>query len=152
MAEKNPQTFANHGRLDPLFHLFVLPVFGVGLVMAIVHFVVHFSHDDVRDHIHSFLLIVLAMAMIVLAFKVRLYALKVQDRIIRLEERLRLAALLPEPLRSHSLDLTEDQLVAIRFASDAELPQIVESALKEKLPRKEIKKRIQNWRPDYRRV
>jgi hypothetical protein len=152
MAEKKPQTFANHGRLDPLFHLFVLPVLGVGLVMAMVHFVVHFPHDDMRDHVHSFLLIVLAVAMLVLAFKIRLYALKVQDRVIRLEERLRLTALLQEPLRSRSLDLTEDQLVAIRFASDAELPQIVESALKEKLPRKEIKKRIKTWRPDYWRV
>ena len=120
--------------------------------MAIVHFTVHFRHDDFRDHLHSFLLIVLAVAMIVLALKVRLYTLKVQDRVIRLEERLRLAVLLPEPLRSRSLDLTEDQLIAIRFAPDAELPLIVEAALKEKLPRKEIKKLIKNWRPDYWRV
>ena len=152
MAETKPQTYANHTRLDPPFHLFLLPVFGLGLVMSLVHFFYHFRESDFRDNFHAFLLIVLAVAMITLVLKVRLYSLKVQDRVIRLEERLRLMQLLPETMRSRIPELTEDQLIALRFASDAELPKLAERALNEKLTRKDIKKAIQNWRPDYWRV
>ena len=148
MADQTPQTYANHTRYDPLFHFFLIPVFAFGLVMSLVHFFYHLSESDFRDNFHSFLLIVLAVAMLTLVFKVRLYSLKVQDRIIRLEERLRLAQLLSEPLRSRIPELAENQLVALRFASDAEIPKLVERALNEKLNRKEIKKAIQNWRPD----
>jgi hypothetical protein len=70
----------------------------------------------------------------------------------RLEERLRLSSLLSEPLRSRIPELTEGQLVAIRFASDAEVPGVVERTLAGNLPRAEIKKSIQNWRPDCFRV
>jgi hypothetical protein len=95
---------------------------------------------------------VLAFALLMLVFKTRLNALKVQDRVIRLEERLRLTQILPEPLRSRIPELTEDQLCGLRFASDAEVPKLVERALNEKLKRADIKKSIQNWRPDYWRV
>jgi hypothetical protein len=152
MIEKTPQTFANHTRLDPPFHLFVIPVFGLGLLFALIHFFAHFGHSDFRDNFHAFLLIVLAVAFVVWVLRTRYYALKVQDRIIRLEERLRLSQLLPEPLRSRIPELTEDQLCGLRFASDAELPKLAERALNEKLSRKDIKKAIQTWRPDYWRV
>ena len=152
MADAKPQTHANHTRLDPPFHLYVLPIFGLGLIFALIHFFAHFAHSDFRENFHAFLLILLAVAFLVHAFKTRLYALKVQDRVIRLEERLRLTQILPEPLRARIPELTEDQLVGLRFASDAELPALVERTLKEKLSRKEIKKSIQNWRPDYWRV
>jgi hypothetical protein len=152
MAEKVPQTFANHSRFDPLFHFFAGPVFFLGLLLALVHFFAHITDGDFRDHFHAFLLILLAAALLVIAFKERLYALKVQDRVIRLEERLRLAMLLPEPLRSRIPELTEDQLVGLRFASDGEIPKLVERTLKEKLSRADIKKSIQNWRGDYWRV
>ena len=152
MAEKVPQTFANHTRFDPPFHFFVLPVFVLGLLLALVHFFAHITHGDFRDHFHAFLLILLAMALLVVVLKERVYAVKVQDRVIRLEERLRLAMLLPEPLRARIPELSEAQLIALRFASDGEIPKLVERTLKEKLSRADIKKAIQNWRPDYWRV
>ena len=152
MSQNAPQTYANHTRFDPLFHFFLIPAFALGLVLSLVHFFYHFRESDFRDNFHSFLLIVLAVALLTLVFKERLYAVKVQDRIIRLEERLRLTQLLPEPLRSRIPELTVDQLAGLRFASDAEVPKLVERALNEKLKRREIKKAIQNWRPDYWRV
>jgi len=152
MAEKKPQTFANHARFDPPFHFFVLPIFLLGLILSLIHFFAHITHGGFRDHFHAFLLILLALALLILALKVRLYTLRVQDRVIRLEERLRLTQLLSEPLRSRIPQLTEDQLIGLRFASDAEVAKLVERALNEKLSRKEIKQAIQTWRPDYWRV
>jgi uncharacterized membrane protein YciS (DUF1049 family) len=152
MAEKMPQTFANHTRFDALFHFFLIPLFGLGLLMSLIHFFAHITEGDFHDHFHAFLLILLAAGLLVAVFKIRLYALKVQDRVIRLEERLRLTQLLPEPLRSRIPELTEDQLIALRFASDAEVPKLVERTLNEKLSRKDIKQAIQTWRPDYWRV
>ena len=152
MSQTTPQTFSNHRRFDPLFHFFLVPVFAVGLLLSLIHFFYHFRDSDRRDNIHSFLLIVLSVALLILVFRTRIYALKVQDRVIRLEERLRLTQLLREPLRSRIPELTEEQLVGLRFASDAEVPQLVERALSEKLKRGDIKKAIQNWRPDNWRV
>jgi hypothetical protein len=152
MAEKKPQTLANHVRWDPPFHFFVLPVLALGLILSLVHFFAHINHGDVRDHIHAFLLILLAVAFLTWLTKTRLYALRVQDRVIRLEERLRLTQLLSEPLRSRIPEFTEEQLVGLRFASDGELPKLAERALNEKLSRDDIKKAIQTWRPDYWRV
>jgi Family of unknown function (DUF6526) len=152
MAETKLQTFANHTRLDPLYHLFVLPIFGLGVLFSLIHFFAHITEGGFRDHFHAFLLILLASALLVAALKIRTYALKVQDRIIRLEERLRLAQLLSDPLRSRIAELTEEQLIALRFASDAEVPKLTERALNEKLSLKDIKKSIQNWRPDNWRV
>jgi hypothetical protein len=152
MAEKKPQTLANHTRWDPPFHFFVLPVLALGLILALIHFFAHITHGSVFDHVHAFLLIVLAVAFVIWLTKTRLYALRVQDRVIRLEERLRLTHLLSEPMRSRIPELTEDQLCGLRFASDAELPKLAERALNEKLSRDDIKKAIQTWRPDYWRV
>ena len=145
MADGAPQNFANHTRLDPPFHFFILPVFAITLIVTIVHLVR-------RPGLHSAWLLVVMIAAIVAIFKIRLYALKVQDRVIRLEERLRLASLLDPALRPRITELTEAQLIALRFASDAELPALAARALNEKLPSKEIKKAIQHWRPDYWRV
>jgi hypothetical protein len=145
MAEKKAQSFASHSRLDPLFHIFVLPVFGLSTIAAIVLFVWRPSLDS------AWRFVLLAAATVAVT-KIRTYAIRVQDRVIRLEERLRLASLLPEPLRSRIPELTEGQLIALRFASDAELPKLAERALAEKLSRTDIKKAIQTWRPDYWRV
>ncbi len=145
MAEKKPQTFANHRRFDPLFHFFAIPIFGLSVIWSIVHFVLH-------PGLPSAVAFVVLTAATVVTLKTRLYSLRVQDRLIRLEERLRLATLLPEPLRSRIPELTETQLIGLRFAADAELPALCEKALSQNLSRSDIKKSIQNWRPDYWRV
>ena len=151
MAQE-PQSYAHHTRWDPLFHFFVIPIFVIGLIMSLIHFFAHITEGDLRDHIHAFLLVLLALACLILVFKVRLYAIKVQDRVIRLEERLRLTQLMPEPLRSRIPELTEDQLCGLRFASDGEVAKLAERALNEKLSRADIKKAIKTWRSDYWRV
>ncbi|HTS76476.1 MAG TPA: DUF6526 family protein [Bryobacteraceae bacterium] len=145
MAEKKPQTLQNHARIDPLFHLFLSPVALILLIAAAYNLYANPSWKS-----GAFLLG--AVAAFVALFKIRLYALKVQDRVIRLEERLRLERLLSEPLKSRIYELTEQQLIALRFASDGELPALVEKTLKGNLPPKEIKQAIQSWRPDYWRV
>jgi hypothetical protein len=145
MADRVPQNLSNHTRLDPPFHFFILPVFAIALIATIVHLVR-------TPCLRSALLVVFMIAAIAAIFKIRLYALKVQDRVIRLEERLRLATLLDPELRARIAEFTESQLVALRFASDAELPALAARALNEKLSRDEIKKSIQHWRPDYWRV
>ena len=93
-----------------------------------------------------------SVAATIAVLKIRLYTLRVQDRVIRLEERLRLASLLSDPLRSRIPELTEGQLIALRFASDAEVAQLADRAISEKLSPEDIKKAIQTWRPDYWRV
>lgn len=145
MSEKKPQTYANHMRFDPLFHYFVGPVLIITLIATIVHAVRH-------PHLASIWGVVLALALLLLSVKARTFALKVQDRVIRLEERMRLATLLPEPLRARIGELSERQLIALRFASDAEVSALVERTLNEKLTSKQIKQAIQNWRPDTFRV
>jgi hypothetical protein len=145
MPEKMPQTLANHTRLDPPFHMFVIPVAGISLLVAIWHLI-----QD--PGFYSAWLVVVAAAAIVLALKARTYALKAQDRIIRFEERLRLASLLPQSLCPRIGELSESQLIALRFASDAELPGLADKTLSGKLSGAEIKKAIATWRPDYWRI
>jgi hypothetical protein len=152
MADNAPQSAESHTRWDPAFHFFLLPVFGLGVLFAIVHLIAHFAHSDFRDNFHACMLILLAAALLTAVVKTRTYSLKLQDRVIRLEERLRLAMLLPEPLRSRIPEFTVGQLVALRFASDEELPALAARALNEKLSRADIKKSIKHWRPDYWRV
>ena len=152
MGENAPQSYAHHTRWDPLFHFFLLPVFIVGLLMTLIHFFAHMMHSDFRDNFHAFLLILLAAALFIAVTKIRTYALRVQDRVIRLEERLRLQALAPPEWHAQINRITEDQLIALRFASDEELVELAQQAIAENLSRKQIKERIKNWRPDHWRV
>jgi len=145
MPDQTSQTFAKHTRFDPPYHFFVIPVLAITVLLTIWNLIQNASF-------YSAWMVVVALALVVLALKSRIYALKVQTRVIRLEERLRLATLLPESLRAKIPQLTEGQLVALRFASDAEVPGLVEKALAANLPNREIKKAIVNWRPDYFRV
>lgn len=143
-----PQSYAHHTKWDPPFHFFILPLFLIAFVASIVHLVMHFHHHP----IHGIFVVLFALAALMAIFKIRLNSLKVQDRVIRLEERLRLATVLPDPLRARIPELTVPQLIGLRFASDAELPALVQRALTEKLSCDQIKKSIQTWRPDNWRV
>jgi hypothetical protein len=145
MAERSPQTLANHRRIDPPFHFFVLPVFAITWIVSVVFLVRHFGF------LH-FWIVIFNTALIVGVIRFREYALKVQDRVIRLEERLRLATLLPDAMRPQVAKLSEGQLIALRFASDQEVPALVERTLSANLAPPDIKKAIKNWRPDYWRV
>lgn len=145
MAGRTPQTLVNHVRRDPLFHYFLLPVFAISWITSVVVLVR-------RPCFLHFWVVVFVTAVIIVGFKARLYALKVQDRVIRLEERLRLAALLPDPLRPQIAKLSEGQLIALRFASDEEVPALVQRTLSENLAPADVKKAIKSWRPDYWRV
>jgi hypothetical protein len=141
----NPQSYANHGRFDPPFHFFLVPVTVITTVTIIVRAVRAPSLWNVW-------LVVVALAATVAVFKIRLYALRVQDRVIRLEERLRMMTLLPEPLRLRLGELSDGEYVALRFACDSELPGLVQRTLDEKLSRKDIKKAVSQWRADYSRI
>ena len=150
MAEKAPQNFANHARLDPPFHFFLLPVAAVTIGQSIYALVRTIIQGDF--HFMVAWNVVLSFAFAVAVLKIRLYALKAQDRVIRLEERLRLTNLASEPLRSRIGELSEGQLIALRFASDEEVCQLAMKALADKTPPREIKKAIKTWRGDYWRV
>ena len=148
MKEAKQQSFRSHASRDPAFVFVLLPVVLVNLILGIVFLVLNLRSQLIL----SLWIVTLSIAVVILASKSRMYPLRVQDRIIRLEERLRLAALLPDPLQRRIHELSEDQLVGLRFASDDELPSLVELTLEKKLDRKQIKERIQAWRPDYFRI
>jgi uncharacterized protein DUF6526 len=140
------QNFENHAKTVPAFHFFVLPVLVFNLVWCIVRAVRSFSAATLVSA-------VVALALLLLALFARMFALAVQDRLIRLEMRLRLQQLLPQELRPRIPDFTIDQLVSLRFASDVELPGLARKVLDEKLTeRKAIKKLIQNWQGDFLRA
>ena len=139
------QTRANHMRTDPAFHYFALPALLVVLVARAVHLV---RHPGVGNGV----MLLFVAAVLVVAFKTRMYALKAQDRVIRLEERLRIQALCPAITGPQMMQLRENQLIALRFASDSELPGLVQAALAENLTSRQIKERVGEWRPDHFRI
>ena len=145
MSEKVPQNLKNHGRIDPPYHLFLFGILVINLVFACIHLYR-------QRTITAAWFLVLSISAFVLFFKIRLYPMKVQDRVIRLEERLRLQALAPEEWHTQIYKLTEDQLIGLRFASDDEVVELARQALEHHLSRKQIKERIKDWRPDTFRV
>jgi hypothetical protein len=144
MLEK-AQSFQNHARFDPPFHFFIFPVMAINAIVAIV---VAFRNPGGMTIWGAVAAVALAGAVL----KMRIYALRNQDRVIRLEERLRMQSLLPEALRARVGELTVQQCVGLRFACDAELPTLVERALRENLDKKQIKQAVQTWRADYNRI
>jgi hypothetical protein len=145
MAETRPQTLKNHVRFDPAFHYVLTILLLAALTLSIV---LAFRRHDLA----SFALLSISFALLITAAKTRGYALKVQDRVIRLEERLRLMTILPPLLHHRIAELDESQLVALRFASDKELLALTARVMEEKLDAKQIKAAIQEWRADYFRV
>lgn len=143
----NEQNFKNHTRFVPSYHFFALPVFGINFVWSLYRLrYLGISFAGIFG-------VLLAAALIVLAVRARLFALAVQDRLIRMEERLRYERVLQEELRWRADELTVDQFVSLRFASDDELPALMRKVLDEKVTsRKAIKQVIKNWRPDYLRA
>ena len=140
------QSFENHVKIVPAFHLFVLPVFIANLVWSIYRVWHFFSTGTVFSAL-------LAAAFILAALYGRMFALTVQDRVIRLEMQLRLHGVLPQELRVRIPEFTVGQLVALRFASDAELPELARTVLEQHLTdRKAIKKMVRNWQPDLLRA
>jgi hypothetical protein len=146
LAETTPQTFANHTRFHPPFHFFLAPGSIVLLVLTVVNVVRHYERLD------AWILVLMGVLFFVAVFLLRVNPLRAQDRLIRLEERLRLQALLAAELRPRIGELTESQLVALRFASDDELPGLVTKVLAGRMPSKDIKKAIVTWRADMFRV
>lgn len=140
-----PQSLKNHAKIDPIFHFFLFFVLVANLVVAIVA-LVH------RPGLITAWFLVMSVVAFVALFKMRLYPLKVQDRVIRLEERLRLQALTPMEWHGQIYRLTEDQLIGLRFASDDEVVELAKQALEHNLNRKQIKERIKSWRADSWRI
>lgn len=147
MANEKPQNLQNHTRFVPPFHMFVLPVFLLNAGWTIYHVV------KVGISFESILMVLMAFALLTLALFARVFALTVQDRVIRLEMRLRLAEILPPDLVARIPEFTVAQLVSLRFASDAELPALARKVLDEKLSdRKAIKQLVKTWQGDYLRA
>jgi hypothetical protein len=146
MAEKMPQTFENHAKLAPLFHYVLLPILLINLFLALYRMFTGFSFYTGWDA-------AMAIGLILVAFFARVFALGAQDRVIRLEERLRMHRLFPDELKAKIDDFTMDQLAALRFASDEELPSLAKRILDDSIvDRKKIKRMITTWRADYQRL
>ena len=139
------QSLKNHARFDPPFHFLIAGVYALNLVYAGIHL-----HR--QPSISSEWYLVLSILAIVPILKLRTYPLKVQDRVIRLEERLRLQALAPQEWHAQIYRLSEGQLIALRFAADDEVVELAKQALEHNLTRKQIKERIKSWRPDDWRI
>ncbi|MGC1171063.1 MAG: DUF6526 family protein [Candidatus Acidiferrales bacterium] len=145
------QNFANHAKMVPMFHYVVLPILAVNLVSSIFGLVRSIRTETLSWHpVLGFLV---AAALLLLALYARMFALAVQDRVIRLEMQLRLQNLLPADVRPRIPEFTASQLVALRFAGDAELPDLARKVLAENLrERKAIKQLIRDWQPDNLRA
>jgi hypothetical protein len=143
-----PQSFRNHARHYPPFHFVLMPILVFNLIFSV--------YDTVHRYpAHRYLFhwwIVMSVALILMALVGRRQSVKVQDRLIRLEERLRLGSLLPANELMHINEFTTRQLIALRFASDAELPALAHRTLTQNLEPKAIKQAIVNWREDNLRV
>jgi uncharacterized membrane protein (DUF485 family) len=145
MAEQ--QNYSNHVRWVPLFHFFVLPVLLANFFTSV------FSWRFLGFSWGWLIGMLTALALFILAVFARAFALKVQDRVIRIEERQRCERLLPAELKSRIEEITPGQFVALRFASDDELPGLVNKVLTDKISdTKTIKQMVKNWRGDYLRA
>lgn len=141
----SPQNFSNHTRFDKLYHFTIVPLVLVGLIGSIVNF----AALRPETHYVSALLVLVFFLLFLVAGLSRIYSLKVQDRVIRAEENFRHFMLTGKPLDTN---LHIRQIIALRFASDAEFPALAKRALSENLSARQIKEAIKEWRGDYYRV
>lgn len=144
MAEQNYQ---NHRQFVPLFHYVLAPLLLLALVGAAVNFVRHIG--DPHGRIQVALILIMAFGLFLLSYLARTFALKAQDRAIRAEENLRHYVLTGKLLDPK---LTVSQIIALRFASDAEFPPLAQKAAQSGMSNAEIKQSVKNWRPDLDRV
>tara|TARA_B100001146_G_scaffold88235_1_gene78261 strand:+ start:627 stop:1064 length:438 start_codon:yes stop_codon:yes gene_type:complete len=145
MSEKKPQNYENHAKFIPVFHYIALPLLLVNFFGALFRVTQEISF-------YTFNGVGLAISLIVVAVFTRLFALKAQDRVIRLEEQIRMQTFLPDALKAHVGRLTMGQIVALRFASDEELVDLTQDALDQNTSPNALKQAVKNWRPDYDRV
>ncbi len=146
MSAEPEQSFANHARMVPGFHY----VTGICTIVFVVWSIWHAISTRSADAHFQMLG---AFGLLGTYWYTRSFPLKAQDRVIRLEEQLRMARLLPEDLRHRADELSARQLIALRFASDAEVPELVRWVLTDKVTdTKQIKQRIKVWRADHHRV
>jgi len=140
------QSFENHAKMVPLYHYVTTPL----LLLPTLYFVYRTVTDFSLDRLAW---AALAVGLLLAALFARVFPLGVQDRVIRLEEQLRLQRILPEPVRSRALELTTRQLIALRFASDEEVPDLVARILDGGLADgKDIKRAVRTWRADHQRI
>jgi hypothetical protein len=156
MSHTASQNLKNHARYIPLFHFVAGPILLLNLVYAIYTLVVAFGSQEknhaalVVDNVENLLL---AVALLILFGSARAFATTVQDRIIRLEEQVRFERLFPADLRARIPEFTRDQFVALRFASDSELPTLAREVLDQRIhDRSAIKQMVKEWRADHLRV
>ena len=143
---QTPQTYANHRRYFPLFHYVALPILLANVVATVAHAIRQPSAFNAW-------LVVLALGLVSGLIALRASALLVQNRLIALEMRLRLATSLAPDLRSRIPELHLHHLIGLRFAGDAELPGLVERCLRGELPTTDtVKREVRQWRPDYLRA
>lgn len=144
------QTYATHRKVVPLYHYILVGLLTVNLVWTLVRLFRPLEGAHLPDRLWA---VVMAGALGVIAWLVRVLPLQAQDRVIRLEERLRYDALLPTELKARTSELRRGQILALRFASDAELAELVRSVVDGKLAHpNEIKKSIRAWRADHFRL
>lgn len=145
MAEP-AQTFQNHAKFVPVYHFVAFPLIVINLIWTWYRLVRLQTVD-------SLVAALTATALVILFFMARVFALRVQDRVIRLEMRLRLREVLPLGLHPRIADFTPSQLVAMRFASDAELPDLATAVLRDHIhDKKVIKQMIKEWNADHLRA
>jgi hypothetical protein len=148
MSKSSEQNLKNHGRLDPPVHFVLFAILVANLIFSVIH-MIHHRHDA---YFAGPWFVVLSLAVFIPFVKLRAYPLRVQDRVIRLEERIRLQALAPTEWHSQIYRLSEDQLIGLRFAADDEVLELAKQALEQNLDRKQIKERIKSWRADNWRI
>lgn len=144
---ETPQSFENHAKIVPGYHwwatgLLVLPT-------------LYFAYRAVRDFysVERTADFLFAIGVILIGFYARVFALGAQDRVIRLEERLRMERVLPEDMKARIPEFTTAQLVGLRFASDEELPELARRVLDEGITEKKaVKQAVKHWRADHQRI